>query len=211
MPLLAALNDQSFPRIEGGRRSLLEDLHRLALKPRPGPALRVRRVAQGAREHRLSHLLGRRPLLQRPPRLRAGRSRCGSASTTVEILHRYRRIAGHIRGRGKGGSTTDPGHMPAAHRAHLKWTPSRLVRWARKTGLDTTAFARKLLESRPHPEQGYGSCLGLMRLARAYPAERLTAAASSSAHGAHGTLAVRPIQLKGAPKRGLAYSRGWHA
>ena len=98
------------------------------------------------------------------------------ASTTVEIFHRHRRVAAHIRGRKKGGYTTDPGLMPAAHRAHLEWTPSRLVRWARKTGPDTAAFARKLLESRPHPEQGYRSCLGLMRLARAYPAERLEAA-----------------------------------
>ena len=49
---------------------------------------------------------------------------------------------GHIRGRRKGGYTTDPGHMPAAHRAHLEWTPSRLVRWTRKTGPRTADFAR---------------------------------------------------------------------
>ncbi|MDE0356587.1 MAG: hypothetical protein OXN92_02445 [Gammaproteobacteria bacterium] len=100
--------------------------------------------------------------------------RLGAA--TVEVFHKYRRVAAHIRGHGKGGYTTDPGHMPAAYRVHLEWTPSRLVRWARKTGPDTAAFARRLLESRPPPEQGYRSCLGLMRLARAYLAERLEAA-----------------------------------
>ena len=98
------------------------------------------------------------------------------SATTVEIFHKHRRVAAHIRRRRKGGYATDPGHMPAAHRAHLEWTPSRLVGWARKTGPHTAAFTKKLLESRPHPEQGYRSCLGLMRLARAYPAERLEAA-----------------------------------
>ena len=103
-------------------------------------------------------------------------------------------MAAHIRSRGKGGYTTDPGHMPAAHRAHLEWTPSRLVRWARKTGPETAAFARKLLESRPHPEQGYRSCLGLMRLARAYPAERLEAACRRALDiGAHSYKSVKTI------------------
>ena len=85
-------------------------------------------------------------------------------------------MAAHVRGRRKGGYTTLRAHLPAAHRAHLEWTPSRLVRWARKTGPRTAAFTKKLLETRPHPEQGYRSCLGLMRLARSYPAERMEAA-----------------------------------
>ena len=66
--------------------------------------------------------------------------------------------------------------MPAAHRAHAEWTPSRLIAWGRKAGPHTAAFVERLLESRPHPEQGYRSCLGLMKLLRAYSAERLEAA-----------------------------------
>ena len=77
-------------------------------------------------------------------------------------------------------------------RGRLEWTPSRLVRWARRTGPETAAFARTLLESRPHPEQGYRSCLGLMRLARAYPAERVEAACRRALDiGAHSYKSVK--------------------
>jgi hypothetical protein len=34
----------------------------------------------------------------------------------------------------------------------------------------------EILRSRPHPEQGYRSCLGIMRLGRRYGAKRLEAA-----------------------------------
>jgi len=33
-----------------------------------------------------------------------------------------------------------------------------------------------ILESKPHPEMGYRACLGILRLAKAYTAERLEAA-----------------------------------
>ena len=66
--------------------------------------------------------------------------------------------------------------MPHAHRAHAEWTPSRLIAWAEQTGPATGRFVAGLLERRPHPEQGYRACLGLMRLGRAHGADRLEAA-----------------------------------
>ena len=98
------------------------------------------------------------------------------SATTVEIFHKHRRVTAHLRIRRKGGYATEPAHMPAAHRAHAEWTPSRLIAWGRKAGPDTATFVERLLESRPHPEQGYRSCLGLIKLLRAYSAERLDAA-----------------------------------
>ena len=56
--------------------------------------------------------------------------------------------------------------MPVSHRAHLGWTTSRLILWGLKVGSDTAAFVERLLESRPHPEQGYRNCLGLKGLRR---------------------------------------------
>jgi transposase len=66
--------------------------------------------------------------------------------------------------------------MPKSHREYLEWTPERLVRWAAKSGPATAGVVRAILESRPHPLQGYRSCLGLMRLGKLYGAERLEAA-----------------------------------
>ncbi len=66
--------------------------------------------------------------------------------------------------------------MPKAHQRHLEWTPSRLIDWARTIGPQTAALVEAILADRPHPEQGYRSCLGILRLAKHYGPERLEAA-----------------------------------
>jgi transposase len=66
--------------------------------------------------------------------------------------------------------------MPASHRAHLEWTPGKLIDWGRRVGVSTAAVVTWQLEHRPHPEQGYRACLGLKRLAREYTPARLEAA-----------------------------------
>ena len=66
--------------------------------------------------------------------------------------------------------------MPASHRRHLEWTPSRIERWAEKTGPSTAELVRGVMESRPHPEQGYRACLGILRLGKRFGDERLEAA-----------------------------------
>jgi len=95
---------------------------------------------------------------------------------TVEIFHNGRRVAVHRRSRVRGGFTTDPAHRPKSHQKHLAWTPSRLIDWARTIGPLCGQVVAQLLESKPHPEQGYRACLGIMRLARGYGTERMEAA-----------------------------------
>lgn len=97
-------------------------------------------------------------------------------ATTVEVLHRGRRVASHARTQGRGQYSTVDKHRPVAHQKHLEWTPSRLVRWAETVGPRTGRLVQRLLESRPHPEQGYRSCLGIMRLGKRFGTERLEAA-----------------------------------
>jgi transposase len=96
--------------------------------------------------------------------------------TTVEIFFKSKRVTSHQRLRGRGRHATKPEHMPAAHRAHAEWTPSRLISWAGKTGPATADLVTKILESRRHPEQGYRACLGIMRLGRQHGDDRLEAA-----------------------------------
>ena len=99
-----------------------------------------------------------------------------STSTTVEIFHRGQRVAVHPRGRVRGGHTTDKSHMPKSHRDHSEWSPSRLLNWAASIGPRTEELAAAILKSRPHPEMGYRSCLGIIRLERTYGGARLEAA-----------------------------------
>jgi hypothetical protein len=66
--------------------------------------------------------------------------------------------------------------MPESHRKHQQWTPGRLLNWALSIGQGTCSVVRWQLENRPHPEQGYRACLGLLNLARHYGEARLEAA-----------------------------------
>jgi len=95
---------------------------------------------------------------------------------TVEVLHRGRRVASHVRDNRKGRHTTAPEHMPKAHQEHLEWTPTRLIEWAGKIGPYSTQAVEQIITSRPHPEQGYRACLGVMRLSKRYGPSRVEAA-----------------------------------
>jgi len=99
-----------------------------------------------------------------------------ATATTVEVLRNGRRIASHARSRDPHRPTTVPAHMPSAHRAHAEWTPSRILGWAEKTGYATRALCAAILAERPHPEQGFRSCLGILRLGKRFGPERLEAA-----------------------------------
>jgi transposase len=95
---------------------------------------------------------------------------------TVEITSRSKRVASHVRSRVRGGFSTNPEHMPSSHRAHAEWTPSRILAWAEKVGAATRGLCQAILLERPHPEQGYRSCLGILRLSKKYGDARLEAA-----------------------------------
>ena len=66
--------------------------------------------------------------------------------------------------------------MPAAHRAHMEWTPGRLLAWGTSIGPSAAVVVKHQLTNRPHPEMGYRACLGLLSLARKYGQHRLEAA-----------------------------------
>jgi transposase len=98
------------------------------------------------------------------------------SATTVEVFRRGRRVASHLRSHRLGGHSTSPEHMPRSHRAYAEWTPERFSRWAAKTGPKTEALVTEILTSRRHPQQGFRSCLGLLKLGKTYGPERLEAA-----------------------------------
>lgn len=114
------------------------------------------------------------------------------SADSVEVFHKSRLVAAHRRSRKVGGFTTTPAHMPAAHRQHAEWSPSRLIRWGRKIGPSCGQLVEQILHSRRHPEQGYRACLGILRLAKKYSPERLEAACARAV--AFGLRRVRQIE-----------------
>lgn len=89
---------------------------------------------------------------------------------TVEIFRKGRRVASHARSNGRGHYQTDPAHRPQAHQRYLDWAPSRLIRWATTVGPHTAALVEAILQEKPHPEQGYRACLGILGSGNTIPA-----------------------------------------
>ena len=95
---------------------------------------------------------------------------------TIEVFLKGQRIATHMRGSGDGKHTTLAEHMPSSHRRYADWTLERILRDAAAVGPSTEMLCQMIIEHRPHPEQGFRACLGIVRLARGFGAVRLEAA-----------------------------------
>jgi transposase len=102
--------------------------------------------------------------------------------TTVELFHQGKRVAAHARSSIPGKFTTLEEHRPKSHQKYLEWTPGRMIGWAQKTGPRCAELVRHILENKPHPEQGFRSCLGIIRLGNAVGADRLEAACRRALH-----------------------------
>lgn len=180
--LLAWLNDRPFKRLKGSRRSLFEELDRPALRPLP-PARYEFATWKDARLGLDYHVEvhSERHYYSAPYRLIGELVGVRLSAATVEVFHKGHRVASHVRAY-KPGWSTDPAHMPESHRRHAEWTPSRIVSWATRTGPATAALAEEIMGRRPHPEQGFRSCLGIIRLGQRYGAARFEAACARAAH-----------------------------
>ena len=96
-----------------------------------------------------------------------------ATARTIEVFHRGKRVAAHARRYGGPRHGTQPEHMPSAHRRYAEWTPQRFQRQARDIGPNTEALIIAVMARRPHPEQGFRTCVGVLRLFRGLDAARV--------------------------------------
>ena len=94
-------------------------------------------------------------------------------ATTLELFEGGERVASHVRSHRRGVHSTTPEHMPKGHREHAEWTPERIRSWASSMGPQTTLMVDAIIQGRAHPEQGFRSCLGILRLGKQYGHARL--------------------------------------
>ncbi len=174
--LLADLNARPMRLYRASRRELFERLDQPQLRPLPAEPFVYGEWKIGARVSIDYHVELAGHYYSVPYALIHELIDACLTATTVELFHRGQRVAAHVRSVVRGRHTTDPAHMPKAHQRHLEWTPTRIITWARTIGAQTAALVEAILADRPHPEQGYRSCLGILRLAKRYSPARLEAA-----------------------------------
>jgi transposase len=173
--LLGELNDRRMRLYGASRRELFERMERPALGPLP-----TQPFEYGERkEVRVNidyHVEVDHHFYSVPYTLLHEQLESRSTATTVEIFRNGTRLTSHPRSYARGRHTTKTEHMPASHQKHLEWTPSRIIRWGESIGPSVAALVERIIASRRHPEHGYRSCLGILRLAKRYGPERLEAA-----------------------------------
>src|SRR3989475_3055212 len=174
--LLERLNQRPFRKREGSRASVFAALERNALRPLPAEPFDMSQWSR-ARVNIDYHVAFDANFYSVPYTLVHELVEVRATPTTVEIFHKGQRVASHLRGRGRGQVCTEKEHRPKSHQAHLEWTPSRMVHWAEQIGPNTAQLFARILAEKPHPEMGYRSCLGIIRLAEKYSAARMEAAA----------------------------------
>jgi len=173
--LVGALNARVSKHLGASRRKLFEELDRPVLKPlpqEPYPYAEWQECRVGLDYHievekhyySVSHKLLREKVWAR------------LTARTVEIFHRGKRVAVHVRSSSNRRHTTVREHMPSAHRRYVDWTPERIKRQAGEVGPSTSALVDIILRERRHPEQGFRACIGILRLTKAHGRDRLEAA-----------------------------------
>ena len=179
-PLLADLNRRPFKRLPGSRQSAFETVDRPALKPLPPTRYEFaewKRATVGIDYHvelerhyySVPYRYARQPVDVR------------STAATVEIFHHGERLASHPRSRLPGRHTTAAAHLAPAHQAVAGWNAPRFLDWAARIGPHTQTAIERVLQARSHPQQGYRTALGILRLAKAYGNGRLEAACQRAA------------------------------
>ena len=152
------------------RRSLYEQLDRPALRALP-PTPYEYATRKRCRVNLDYHVEIDKHFYSVPFRLLREEVEARVTVKTVEIFHRGKLVATHLGSLRPHHPTTLPEHMPSSHRRYRDWTHERILREAASIGDDTAALAEIILRSRPHPEQGFRSCIGILGLAKRSKAE----------------------------------------
>jgi transposase len=157
------------------RKELFESIDKPAMKPLPQSSYEYAEWEK----HRVNidyHVEVLRHYYSVPYQLKGALVDVRITARTVEIFFKGKRVATHVKGYVPFKHTTLTEHMPESHRRYVSWTPSRIIGWAEKTGPSTGALVKEIMERKTHPEQGFRSCLGIIRLEKRYGEDRLEAA-----------------------------------
>ena len=206
---LEELNGRRFQKLDTTRKELFETLDKPALLPLP--ATRYEYADWSTPKVNIDyHVEVDKHYYSVPYQLVHQYLDARFTLTCVELFHKGQRVASHVRSFKKGKHTTLKEHMPKSHQRYLEWTPTRILEWAKKSGGKKTAeLAQEILNRRAYPEQGYRSCMGLMRLGKAYGSDRLEGACERALYlGAYSYKSVKSILRTGLDQQPLPQAKG---
>jgi transposase len=172
--LLKEVNNKPFKQLKGTRQQWFDSIDKPALLPLPKQTYQYTDITT-VKVNIDYHIQYDDHFYSIPHHLVGEAIELHAKEYLIELYFHNQRITSHVR-KYHSGMTTVPEHMPIKHEKHHKWTPGRLMNWAKDIGDDVLLWVKTVLNQRQHPEQAYRVCLGLLNLSRSYPAERLNKA-----------------------------------
>lgn len=173
--LVEQINNRVSRHLGASRRALFEEIERSTLKSLPAEPYVFAEWKQ-CRVGLDYHVEIDKHYYSVPHQLLREKVWARITARTIEVFHRGKRVAAHVRSSSNRKHTTVREHMPSSHQRYADWTPERLRRQAGVIGRHTAALVEIILRERAHPEQGFRACVGIVRLAKSYGHERLEAA-----------------------------------
>lgn len=172
--LLEDVNNKPFKQLKGTRQQWFDSIDKPALLPLPKNGYQYTEI-KTVKVNIDYHLQYDNHLYSVPHHLVGEKLECHAKEHLIELYFHKQRVTSHVR-KYHPGTTTIPEHMPVKHEKHHKWTPGRLMNWAKDVGDEVLLWVKTVLHQKQHQEQAYRVCLGLLNLSRNYPAERLNKA-----------------------------------
>jgi transposase len=91
----------------------------------------------------------------------------------IEIYHDNVHVCRHQSGPPNFGYTTITEHMPPSHAFVKGWSKEWFIAKATEIGPATAEAASQIMNARDHVQQGFNAVMGVLRLARVYPPQRV--------------------------------------
>lgn len=99
----------------------------------------------------------------------------------IEVFYNNMRICSHPRLYGRPGQySTVENHMPEDHKKYTQWNAARFISWGESIGPHTAITVKSILSSRKVEQQGYKSCMALLKLGDKHSLPRLEAACAKA-------------------------------
>ncbi len=197
--LLATHNSTSFKGRGYSRLEQFDEMEKATLQPLPerrfelrsscsGTVMKNGHVCLGADKHYYSVPFG---YISKKVRVLFSKS-------TVEIFYKYELIAAHQRVRSAHNYSTDPSHMATQHQVLAEWNPDYFLAQARSISHEVEYYIAQVLRKKPHPEQAYKSCQGILSFAKRVGHKRLIKACQRGhAYGLYHYRAIEDILQRG--------------
>ena len=191
--LLAELNARAFQQREGNRQSLFEAEERPVLKPLPDRAYEFAEWKK-AKVHLDYHVQVEGAFYSVPYALIGKTVDVRMTARGLEVFHRQKLVATHVRSTQRGQFTTAAAHRPERHSAVIDLTHEKLMQRALVIGPATVEVLAQQVQRRRHPEEALRASLGILRLAKDFSPTQLEAAAERAVSlGAFSYRAVRAL------------------